>query len=251
MKLNRRSFVKTLGAMGLGAAVPAAAEAQQTQTAMTDMHMHHHGMKAETVADKGLAPAAGKWEAYTFLNADEAAFVEAAVNTLIPADDLSPSGVDVGVAYFIDQQLGGAFGRGATLYRQGPWPTGIPEQGWQLPLTPAELYQAAIPLVNQVCQSRYAKPFGDLAEAQRAEILTALEKGTLDLGEVSGQAFFELLRQNAIEGFFADPAYGANRDKVGWKMIGYPGVIGHYADIMEEYHNKPFTQPPQSIADNT
>src|SRR5258708_2578794 len=106
MKLNRRSFVKTLSAMGSGAAVPAAAEAQQTQTAMTDMHMHHHGMKTETVAAKGLAPAAEKWEAYTFLNADEAAFVEAAVNTLIPADDLSPSGGDVGVAYFIYELVG-------------------------------------------------------------------------------------------------------------------------------------------------
>ena len=27
-----------------------------------------------------------------------------------------------------------------------------------------------------------------------------------------------------MEGFFADPMYGGNRDKVGWKMIGFPGV---------------------------
>ncbi len=251
MKLDRRSFVKTLGAVGVATTVPAAAAAQQTQAAMAGMHMHHHGKSsAEPVAGKALAPSAGKWEAYTFLNADEAAFVEAAVNTLIPADDLSPSGVDVGVAYFIDQQLGGAFGRGAKLYRQGPWPAGMPEQGWQLPLTPAELYQAAIPLVNEACRTRYGKSFSDLGEAQRTEAMTALEKGTLALGEVPGQVFFELLLQNVIEGFFGDPAYGGNRDKIAWKMIGYPGVIGNYGDIMEEYHNKPYTEPPQSIADN-
>jgi len=25
-----------------------------------------------------------------------------------------------------------------------------------------------------------------------------------------------------IEGLFADPVYGGNKDKAGWKMIGFP-----------------------------
>jgi len=40
----------------------------------------------------------------------------------------------------------------------------------------------------------------------------------------SPQAFFELLRAHTQEGLFADPLYGGNRAKLGWKVLGYPGV---------------------------
>src|SRR5579863_2586282 len=41
---------------------------------------------------------------YQSLSADEAAFVEAFVNVLCPADHLTPNGVDCGLATFIDRQ---------------------------------------------------------------------------------------------------------------------------------------------------
>src|SRR5271166_1991604 len=46
------------------------------------------------------------------LTATEAAFVSAAVDAFIPADELSPSGTDCGVVTFIDRQLAGAWGAG-------------------------------------------------------------------------------------------------------------------------------------------
>ena len=67
------------------------------------------------------APAAAEPQAWLTLNHTEADFITAAVDTLIPADELSPSGSDCGVAAFIDRQLAGAFGNGARLYRQGPF----------------------------------------------------------------------------------------------------------------------------------
>ena len=63
------------------------------------------------------------------LTATEHAFFVAAADTIIPADELSPSGGDCGVATFIDRQLAGAYGSGARLYRQGPFPSGKPELG--------------------------------------------------------------------------------------------------------------------------
>src|SRR5262249_55644287 len=54
--------------------------------------------------------------------APEHAFFVAAADTIIPADELSPSGGDCGVATFIDRQLAGAHGSGARLYREGPFP---------------------------------------------------------------------------------------------------------------------------------
>ena len=58
---------------------------------------------------------------------------------MIPADELTPKGTDVGVNIYIDRALAGAWGKGDRLYMQGPWNIGMPSQGYQLPLTPAQL----------------------------------------------------------------------------------------------------------------
>ena len=56
-------------------------------------------------------------QALLTLTETEHAFIVAAVDVLIPADELSPSGSECGVATFIDRQLAGAYGAGARLYR--------------------------------------------------------------------------------------------------------------------------------------
>ena len=43
--------------------------------------------------------------------------------------------------------------------------------------------------------------------------------------------------------------YGGNRDKVGWKMLGFPGLPATYADQVDTYFNKRYVAPPKSIAD--
>src|SRR5467141_260435 len=82
------------------------------------------------------------------LTATEHAFIVAAVDTIIPADELSPSGSDCGVATFIDRQLAGAYGMGARLYRQGPFPKAKPELGYQLALNPREFFRSGIEQAN-------------------------------------------------------------------------------------------------------
>src|ERR1700681_2447033 len=72
------------------------------------------------------------------LTATEHEFIVAAVDTIIPADEHSPSGGACGVATFIDRQLAGAYGMGARLYRQGPFPKAKPELGYQLGLNARE-----------------------------------------------------------------------------------------------------------------
>jgi gluconate 2-dehydrogenase gamma chain len=51
------------------------------------------------------------------------------------------------------------------------------------------------------------------------------------------------------EGMFADPIYGGNRDKLGWKMIGYPGVNTTNKLNIVRFKNKPYSPDPISIAD--
>ena len=58
-----------------------------------------------------------------------------------------------------------------------------------------------------------------------------------------------LLLATAMQGFFADPVYGGNRDKAAWKMIGYPGLPATYRDEIKTYVGKTYDKPPRSIAD--
>jgi len=186
---------------------------------------------------------------YTFLTSPEAAFVEAAVDRLIPADALTPSGTDCGVATFIDRQLAGAWGSGDRVYMQGPWQPGTPTQGYQLPMTPAEFFRAGIAATTAYCVKTYQKEFDRLVPDLQVQVLQSLEQGRIVLDGVPAQRFFDLLLDTAMQGFFADPLYGGNRDKVAWKMIGFPGVIAIYAEHIKTYRNRRYDVEPASIVD--
>ena len=50
-----------------------------------------------------------------------------------------------------------------------------------------------------------------------------MEQGELaDQGVPAG--FMPLLVRHTREGMFCDPAHGGNRDLVGWRLLGYPGI---------------------------
>jgi hypothetical protein len=78
----------------------------------------------------------------------EAAVLVALIDTLIPKDEVGPGGVEVGVPIFIDRELSGAYGRGARMYLDGPFGQGTPQQGYQLPVAPADLYRVGIADLN-------------------------------------------------------------------------------------------------------
>src|SRR5258708_8337208 len=231
--MKRRWFLKSVTAMG--AAVPAAAFAQEKP---------HRGPRAEAGPGKGKPQP----QAYTRLTRPETGFIEAAVARLIPADELGPGAKEAGVSFFIDQQLAGAYGTMARNYRQGPWAEGTPQQGYQSRLTPQEIYRSAIAGINAVCLSRFRKSFAELANAQQHEVLAQLEAGKIALNAIASSLFFNILLVNTMEGFFADPIYGGNRDKAGWRLVGFPGVAATYTQYIEK-HGVPYEAEPVSIAD--
>jgi gluconate 2-dehydrogenase gamma chain len=195
------------------------------------------------------APAAAPTPVYGFLNLDEQAFVEALVDHMVPADDLTPKGTALGINIYIDRALGGAWGRGDRLYMQGPWKPGVPSQGYQLPLMPAQLYRAGIEATNAHCVKTYHTPFDKLSSAQREEVLVALSTGKLDFGALPSHTFWTAVYQTVMEGMFSDPIHGGNRDKAGWRMIGFPGALAVNRENVEKYRDKPFPAEPVSIAD--
>jgi gluconate 2-dehydrogenase gamma chain len=196
------------------------------------------------------APAAPATPGYSFLNLDEAAFVEALVDHMVPADELSPKGTELGINIYIDRALAGGWGKGERLYMQGPWKLGVPSQGYQLPLTPAQLYRAGIEATNTHCRKAYGKPFDRLDEQQREEVLAGLSTGKVSFDSgLPVRVFWTTVYQTVMEGMFSDPIYGGNRNKAGWRLIGFPGAIAVHRENVEKFRDKKFPADPISIAD--
>jgi gluconate 2-dehydrogenase gamma chain len=236
-KLDRRDFIK-------GAAVGGAAAAGGSAAIATPEIAQ--AQQAAPATQAAAPEAAG----YAFLNLDEAAFVEALVDHMIPSDEISPKGTDLGVNVYIDRALAGAWGKGERLYMQGPWKLGSPSQGYQLPLTPAQLYRAGIEATNAHCRKTYGKTFDRIDAAQRQEVLTNLSTAKISFDNgLPVRVFWSTLYQTVVEGMYSDPIYGGNRDKAGWAIIGFPGVIAVHRDHVETYRGKPFPNKPVGIAD--
>jgi gluconate 2-dehydrogenase gamma chain len=230
---ERRRFLKAAIAGGAAAAVgvPPRAPAQVPE--------------AKPAVTPDTAP-----PGYIYLHPEEAAFVEALVDHMVPADEHSPKGTDLGLHIYIDRALAGSWGKGDRMYQQGPWKQGVPSQGYQLPLTPAGLYRAGIRATNAHCLQAYGKPFDKVSETQREDVLLALSSGRLvfDNG-LPARTFFEVVYQTVMEGLFADPIYGGNRGKAAWKMLGFPGVIANHRQNIVVYKNQRFPGEPTGIAD--
>ncbi|RAU39476.1 MULTISPECIES: gluconate 2-dehydrogenase subunit 3 family protein [unclassified Pseudomonas] len=184
---------------------------------------------------------------WQFFSEAEAAAVEAIVARLIPADDLSVSGKDAGCAVFIDRQLAGEYGTFSRLYMQGPFEQGTPMQGDQSALVPRDRYRLGLAGLDAYCQKQFHKRFSDLAPEEQDTVLTGLEKGEIVLDGIDSKLFFQQVLGNTMEGFFADPVYGGNRDMVSWKMIGFPGARYDYRDYIG-LHNQKLDLVPLSIA---
>lgn len=235
-QLSRRDLLKIAGTAGAAAALPREADA------------HPHGARVSVPAPSGPAVADQQPDSvHLFFNSEEAEFVRTAVDILIPKDEW-PSASEAGVVGYIDRQLAGAWGAGARLYLEGPFRDGTPEQGYQLPFTPAELYRNAIQGIHRVMDARFGgRRLGQLDTAEQQSFVKALESGTVAIGDVPSAVFFETLLANTIEGYFADPVYGGNRGMAGWRMVGFPGAYAAYAELVA-YHGMAFDRPPISMA---
>jgi len=171
---------------------------------------------------------------FAFFRPEEAAFVSAAVDRFIPPDEEWPGAVDAGVVEYIDQQMAGKWGSAGYMYWHGPFKEGTPSQGYQLPLTPAELFRRAIAAINQHFTTQ-ATPFHQLSTDKQDEYLETLLANKTTLNGVPSKVFADFLLQHTIEGFFADPIYGGNRNMVGWKMLGFPGPYADYYELIDQY----------------
>jgi gluconate 2-dehydrogenase gamma chain len=240
--VSRRAVIKASGAVSASAAVlPDVLCHSPTQVAQADPGH----MPSPAPAPTSPAPVS-QGTNYLFFNSDEAAFIEAAVARLIPKDDQWGGALEAGVPNYMDKQLGGAWGAGERLYRNGPWQPGTPSQGYQLPYTPAELFRTALGAIKKELANT---PFPQMSPDQQDSYLKALEAGGKNLNGVPSDVFFAHLLEGTLEGFFSDPVYGGNRDMVSWRMIGFPGAYASYYDLVDQ-HGIKVDRAPMSLAED-
>jgi gluconate 2-dehydrogenase gamma chain len=150
----------------------------------------HGWAEAAAAADDmhTAAQAAADTKQLSLLSAAEAADVEAVAAQIIPTDD-SPGAREAGVVYFIDRALATFFSQLAGDYR-------------------AQLaaFQSAFRAAHPSAAS-----FAALTSAQQIEYLKAVDE----------TPFFNTTRLLTLLGMFSLPAYGGNRDRAGWKLIGF------------------------------
>lgn len=157
-----------------------------------------------------------------------------ATERIFPKDDLGPGAIDLGVPYFIDRQLAGQYGSNTKEYMQGPFAVGAKTQGYQSRLTRASIFMQGIGKLEEEANNRFEKGFSSLEGEQMDEILTAFQNDEIPMTGVTSAFFFRLLRTATLEGAYADPMYGGNRNMGGWKMKEFPGHQMAYANVIEE-----------------
>lgn len=160
--------------------------------------------------------------------------LEAAVERIYPEDDNGPGAIGLGVPYFIDKQLAGPYGSNKFDYMKGPVQEVKVASSYQTLMTRGEVFIEGVRKLNAESLKSHDEKFYDLEGEQQDEILTAMEAGEIKLRGVKGPTFFNLLRQMTLEGAYADPLYGGNKNMMGWKMKEHPGIRAGYSDLIEE-----------------
>ena len=142
------------------------------------------------VADALRAARATPPEPFTVLTPAQAADVEAFSAVIIPSDG-TPGAREAHVVYFVDKSLG------SWAKAQRP----DFEKGWK-------------DLSSRVAKKHgKGTTFAGLTTAQQTAIVTKMEKDE--------SRFFGFMRGATVLGMFANPEYGGNYQKAGWKLLGF------------------------------
>jgi gluconate 2-dehydrogenase gamma chain len=126
----------------------------------------------------------GDWD---FLSNDQARTLRAVCDQIVPADGF-PSASQAGVLTYIDKQLVRHYRRHRDAYRDG------------------------LERADAMSKARFGLRLAELSADRQLEVVSAMEQ--------QDRAFFELVREHTLEGYYGSPRHGGNRDAVSWRMLG-------------------------------
>ncbi len=141
------------------------------------------GAAAGAALISGCHSAGSSWLVFSD---DQARTLTALCDQIIPADDW-PSASQAGVLTFIDRQLTGPYRRHRKAYRQG------------------------IEVAEKLCHDRFGLELASASPAQQLAIAKAIEQ--------QNPAFFALVRNHTMQGYYGSPRHGGNKDGVSYRML--------------------------------
>jgi gluconate 2-dehydrogenase gamma chain len=182
-----------------------------------------------------------------FFDAHQRRTIEAAMARMIPTDDL-PGAREAGTIDFLDRYLSGIDciyarpdGSGFETLQ------GMRAQAWQqrIEILRAK-YLQGVDELDRRSRERFAADFLALTADQQDQVLSAMDRrqapGEASVPQAQATAgfapvepalqqtsteieldFVPLLALHTRQGFYADPVYSGNRNRIGWEVIGFPG----------------------------
>ncbi|MCD6030234.1 MAG: hypothetical protein K0S78_2408 [Thermomicrobiales bacterium] len=161
-----------------------------------------------------------------FLFHDEVNALDALVARIVPGDAGDPGAREAGVVTYIDRALAGPYAAWGLAYREG------------------------LRLLDAHTVATHGARFHEISEAEQDAIVAALEGNAVPgFGDSGAAEFFAMVWAHTVEGLLCDPAYGGNRDGVGWKLIGFPGAQYGYSAEEMRYGADLTTKPLMTLAD--
>lgn len=166
--------------------------------------------------------------------------IEAAAARIIPTDH-DPGAREARVIVFLDRYLSGtdyvfAAADGSGFLKL----TGKFADAWRARMTDRQqIYRDGIVELDTIAEREFGDRFKALAESEQDSVLEILsgepkpKPVTLGTTEAvgtflqgcfdEGLPFFDALCLHVRQGFYCDPVYGGNKDRMGWRTIGFPG----------------------------
>jgi len=136
-----------------------------------------------------------------FFNHADAVTIAAFTERLMPSAPGKSGAREADVLNYIDLALAGAYGELQEFYRHG------------------------LAQLDAQCRGTYKESFVHLTPEQQDEVIASLEEGkAIGFSWPTAKEFFNTLRVHTMEGMFADPLYGGNKDFAGWRLVGFPGA---------------------------
>lgn len=144
------------------------------------------------------------------LTATEADIADAFLARLIPSDADGPGAREARVLRYIDRALSGELASSRSAYTTG--------------LAATDAY----------ARSKFGAGFAVLSAAQQDVVLTDLEQNVATGFSPNSRAFFDLVREHALQGMFGDPYHGGNAEFIGWDLLGFTGIKLVYTEAEQQ-----------------
>ena len=171
------------------------------------------------------------------------------VETLLTAFDVDPPGIYAGGPFSGRAPFANRRGRGGPAFPENGFSeplalTRLQELAWRTEIFGSEaaglpsalaaqrggpieglrdVYRQGLAALDALARERGAAPFPALSKAEQDDLVAQLDGPESIEFPGRGESFLDVVIRHVLEGCFAAPEYGGNRQLAGWRMIGIEG----------------------------